>query len=294
MNNIWTDRNWAPMLLKEIEQPFNSKDYIFELKFDGIRAIVFVSPKEFQIKSRNGKVLTDLFPELQEIQKLVHTNTIYDGEIIVMGTNGPSFSELQKRLHTKDPEKIKQLSTIYPVSFMAFDILYEKKDLTKIELMKRKKYLEKYPDTNYFIKTKGIEQNGKKFFQKIKELNLEGMVAKKKNGLYYLGERTNEFIKIKNIQEDEFYIGGYEEKKNKILSVAIGKLIDNQLHFVGKVKVSTKNQLYRQIIDRKISKNPFCDFDETINYVNPTLTCHVSYLEKTKNNHLRHPVLKER
>lgn len=294
MNNIWKDRNWSPMLLKEIDHPFNSKDYIFELKFDGIRAIIFASSKEFQIKSRNGKVLTNLFPELKEIQKLVHTNTIFDGEIIVMGTNGPSFSELQKRIHTKDAKKIKQLSTIDPVSFMAFDILYEKMDLTKIELMKRKNYLEKYPDTNYFIKTKVIEQNGKKFFQKIKKLNLEGMVAKKKSGLYYPGKRTDEFIKIKNIQEDEFYIGGYEEKKNKILSVAIGELIDNQLHFVGKVKVSTKNRLYQKILTKKKSKNPFFDFDESINYVNPTLTCHVSYLEKTKNNHLRHPVLKEK
>lgn len=293
MTCIWKNRSWTPMLLKEIKKPFNSLDYIFELKFDGIRAIIFASPKEVKIQSRNGKDLTKLFPELQEIKNLVHTNTIFDGEIVAFEKEKPSFEKIQKRLRLKNRKKIETLSINEPITYMVFDILYEKKDLTKLELIKRKKYLEKYKDQEYFVKTKIFENNGVEFFQKVKKINLEGIVAKKKNGYYFINERTSEFIKIKNLQRDEFYIGGYSKKKNEILSLAIGEMIDNQFYFVGKVKISPKNNIYKKILESIKTKNYFCNFEEEIYYIKPTISCHVTYLERTKKNHLRHPVLKE-
>lgn len=293
MINIWKDRTWKPMLLKEIDKPFDSEDYIFELKFDGIRALIFVNNNEIKIQSRNKKDLTHLFPELQDLKKIVNKNVIFDGEIVAFNNEKVSFSKLQERLHLKNTNKILNESINNPVTFIAFDILYENKDLTTLPLLKRKDYLNKYKDNDYFIKTKIINKNGINLFKSVKKMKLEGIVAKLKTGKYYINKRTDDFIKIKNIQRDEFIIGGYEEKKNNILSLSIGEYIDNKFHFVGKVSIGKKTSIYNKIKNLKKSKNYFYDFNEDINYVKPTITCHVEYLERTKNNHLRHPIYKD-
>lgn len=287
------NRNFKPMLLKEIDKPFNSKDYIFEIKFDGIRSLIFVNNKDIKIQSRNNKDLTNLFPELGSLTKLVNKNVIFDGEIVAFDKNKDSFSKIQERLHLKDKNKIKKASSENPVTFVAFDILYENKNLINKTLVERKKILNKYEDTDDFIKTKIIDKNGIDLFKSVKKLNLEGIIAKRKDGKYYINKRTDDFIKIKNIQRDEFIIGGYEEKKNGILSIAIGEFIENQLYFVGKVTVHKNYKIYKEIFKQKKAKNPFYNFDEKINYITPTLTCHIEYLERTKNNHLRHPVIKD-
>lgn len=293
MINLWKERNWSPMLLKEVDKPFDSNDHIFEIKFDGIRAIIFANKKEIKIQSRNKQDITHLFPELQSITKLVTKNVIFDGEIIAFNDKGHSFSKIQERIHLKNKDKILNASQENPVSFIAFDILYENKNLTNEPLLERKKYLAKYKDTNYFIKTKYINKSGIKLFNNIKKMELEGIVAKSKEGKYYINKRTDEFIKIKNIQRDEFFIGGYEEKKNGILSLAIGEYIDNKFHFVGKVSITPKTNIYTKIKQSTKSKNYFCDFDEKIFFIKPNLTCHIEYLERTKNNHLRHPIFKD-
>lgn len=206
--NIWKERNWSPMLLKEIEKPFDSKDYIFEVKFDGIRAIIFANKNKVTIQSRNKKDLTFLFPELQDLRELVNKNVIFDGEIIAFENNKHSFKKIQERIHLKNKNKTDALSKVNPVTFIAFDILYENKDLTTLPLLERKKYLNKYKDNDYFVKTKVINEKGKELFKSVKKLNLEGIVAKLKDGKYYINKRCDEFIKIKNIQRDEFIIGG--------------------------------------------------------------------------------------
>lgn len=291
--SLWINRNFKPMLLKEIDKPFNSKDYIFEIKFDGIRSLIFVNNKEIKIQSRNKKDLTYLFPELESIRNIVNKNVIFDGEIVAFDNNKDSFSKIQERLHIKDKNKIKKASALNTVTFIAFDIIYENKDLTNKTLLERKKTLSKYKDTDEFMKTKIIDSNGINLFNSIKKLNLEGIIAKRKDGKYHIDKRTDDFIKIKNLQRDEFIIGGYEEKKNGILSLSIGEYVDDKLCFVGKVSVHKNYKIYKKIIKLKKDKNSFYNFDEKINYVTPTLTCHVEYLERTNNNHLRHPVFKD-
>lgn len=293
MDNLWKNRDWSVMLLKEIDKPFNSKDYIFELKFDGIRAIIFANKKEVKIQSRNKQDLTPLFPELQEIKKLVTKNTIFDGEIVLFENKKPSFSRLQKRMHLKDHHKIEKLAKDDPVTFVAFDILYENKNLTTHILTERKKILNTYAENDVFVKTKSIEENGINLFKSVQKLGLEGIVAKAKNGIYHINKRTDDFIKIKNIQRDTFLIGGYEEKKNNILSLAIGEYRNQKFYFVGKVSIHPKAHLYEEIKNQKETKNYFCNFEEKIHYIKPSLSCHVEYLERTKENHLRHPIFKD-
>ena len=286
--NIWKDRNWSPMLLNEIKKPFDSKDYIFEVKFDGIRTVCFANNKEVKIMSRNKKDISNLFPELDNIKKLCNDNVIFDGEIVIIEDGKPSFTKLQERLNLRNKTKIDYLSKSNPVIFIAFDILYENKSLINLDLIKRKEILNKYNDNDYFVKSEVFPTYGIKLFQSIKEMNLEGIVAKYKYGKYHVNERTSDFIKIKNTYVEEFYIGGFEE--NNISGVfVIGELNNNSFIYVGKVLIGKNESLFKRIKLCRKSKNYFSNFNENIIYVKPEIKICVEYLEKTKNGTLRHP-----
>lgn len=289
---IWEDRPLNPMLLEEAENSFNNEDYLFEIKFDGIRAIIYANKKELKIYSRNNKDITHLYPELQRIKNIVTKNTIFDGEIVLFENNKPSFSKLLERNNVKNKEKIKGYQQNYPVIFMCFDILYENKDLTNLSLIKRKKVLEKYEDIDEFNKATYVQNEGIKLFQKIKKLNLEGIVAKKKDSLYEIGVRTNNWLKIKNIHEDNFVIIGYKINKNN-LSLYLGEYKDEKLTFVGKVSLAKKYKFSKKLMELKgiINTNKFDDIDKNVIYIKPDNIIRVRYLERGKNNHLRHPVV---
>ncbi len=293
MIDIWKDRFWKPMLLKEIPKPFDSKDYIYELKFDGIRAIIFASPKEIYIMSRNNKDLTNLYPELKSIKNIVKKKVIFDGEIIATENGLPSFAKLQKRNHIKNEEKILETSIEDSVNFIAFDILYEGKDLTNTPLLKRKEILEHYKNTDIFFKTKYISNNGIELFKSVKKLNLEGIVAKNIQSTYHINKRTTDFIKIKNIQRDEFVIGGYIEKNDSVISLLLGEYKNKKLTYVGKVTMGKKHELYQKLKKAKNIDNKFINYDKEGIFIKPIYTCYVKYLERTKSNHLRHPVFQK-
>ena len=178
------------MLLEEVNEPFNDKNFLYEIKFDGIRALIYVSKNSFKILSRNGTNLTNKYPELNKIQKLVGNHEIiFDGEIIATEGAHPSFSLLQKR------NKIKKITDKIieevPVTFIAFDILYDNVDLTNLSLDKRKKILGQYPDNSVFIKSR-IYSDGLSLFKMVKKIGLEGIVAKKRKSIYLFGKRTSD------------------------------------------------------------------------------------------------------
>ncbi len=290
--NIWKNRDWSPMLLKEISEPFNSKDYFFEIKFDGIRAIVFASPNSISIQSRNKKDLTQLFPELEEIKNLVSKNTIFDGEIVSLDKGKPSFAKVQNRLHIKNAHKISQEANENSVCFIVFDILYENKTLTDLPLEKRLEYLSKYPDTNVFIKSHVFENEGIKLFKEIKKKKLEGIVAKKKDGLYHINKRTDDFIKIKNIKREEFYILGYIKNKNSTLSLILGEKKNQKFNYVGKVTISNRTEVYKKVLKIKQVNQYIEEKIDNGLFIKPNIMCHIEFLEKTKTGHLRHAVYK--
>lgn len=282
---------FKPMLLTEVEKPFDDENYIFELKFDGIRAIIHVGPKMFKIYSRNGIDITKIYPELKNIQNLVSKNTILDGEIVSFKDGKPSFSLLQKRNHLKKKKEIEVSSVLNPVCFIAFDCLYENKDLTKLPLLERKKILNNIEDTDNFIKTIYLEKNGKKLFKRVKKQSLEGIVAKKKNSTYTIDFRTDDWIKIKNLQKKAFYIGGYSLNKVNA-TLYLGEYKGNNFSYVGKVSISKTNPFFKKLSTLpKIDASPFKNktMEETV-YVNPTLSCEVKYLERTENGSLRQPI----
>lgn len=291
------NESFKPMLLKEIEKPFNNKNYIYEIKFDGIRSLIYVSKKRFLIKSRNQKDITFLFPELKKIQTFIEKPTIFDGEIVSFYKKVPSFSKLQERLHLKEKNKIQLKSIQEPVVFIAFDILYNGKDLTNMPLLKRKEKLNEFLDTEEFVKSIYIEEKGMELFEKIKKMNLEGIVAKEKKSIYEKNTRTENWVKIKNIKSEDFYIGGYEEKKSEFVFVALlGEKKCHSFYYVGKVSIPKKNKLFELL--RKSGKrktSPFKNQEEkNVFYVTPKYLCEVEFLEKESSGKLRHPVFKKR
>ena len=290
--NIWNNRNWQMMLLKEIPHPFDSPDFIYEIKFDGHRALIFASPKEVKVLSRNLGDVTNIYPELQKIKELVTKNTIFDGEIVSFQDGYPSFSKLQKRSHLKNKIKIQESSVENPVVYVCFDILYEGKDLTNKPLMMRKEILSKFKDNAVFQKTKYIEKEGIKLFSLVKCENLEGIVAKRKMSKYIINTRTDNWLKIKNLKKGIFYIGGYTEKStNYVITLFLGEYQNNKLKFIGKVALAKKNTLYKKIKSLRLNKkSSFSDYQEKINYITPKIKCEIKYLEKTNSGHLRQPI----
>ena len=282
---MFDKKNILPMLLQEV--PFHFiKKYLYEIKFDGIRAIIYVSKSNIVIKSRNNNDLTRKFPELKAITNIVSKNCIFDGEIISFDNK---FSSIQKRLRLKNDLVIKDYALENPVIFMVFDIIYENKDLTNKPLLDRKKVLDKYDDTNYFIKSR-VYSDGEKLFERVKKLGLEGIVAKEKNSLYYPNTRSNEWLKLKNYKSDTFYIGGYI--KNKVgISLFLGEYINNKLYYVGKISVSKTNDFFKQVLSKKVSNNYFVNYQEKGIFIKPSIKITVNYLEKTKSNMLRHPFI---
>lgn len=292
--SLWDKRNWTPMLLGQVNKPFNNSNYLYEIKLDGMRAIIYASPKEVIIKSRNNIDVTLHYPELQRIKDNVSKRVIFDGEIVILEDGKISFSALQERMHLKNNYSIDKLSKSNPVTFIVFDILYEDKDLINIPLIDRKNILNKYIDTSYFIKNKVIDTKGIELFKVIKKLNLEGIVAKEKDSIYEVSRRSNSWLKIKNFQEGIFLIGGYRVNKGSYgVTLVLGEYVNKDLLYVGKVIVGIKSSIYRDVLEiKKISKSPFRDYSShNVIYIKPLLSCKVYYTEKTKSNHLRHPFL---
>lgn len=293
MPNFFNNKNIKPMLLTEQKNPFDNPQYLFEIKFDGMRAIIYVSNNEIVIKSRNGKILNDLFPELLEIKKLVKEKCIFDGEIVILENGFPDFSKLQNRIVLKNSNKILVSSQNNPATFIAFDILYKNNSLVDNELIKRKKILATFKDTNCFVKSPYILEKGKKLYKLTKKFNLEGIIAKKIDSVYQAGKRSEDWIKIKHVLDNEFYIGAYKEEENKfVANLVIGEMQNDKLKYVGKVTIGKNKKDFIRIKEIKKEINSFEDFnDPNYTFVKPTL-CTIKYLTKTKNGKLRHPVFK--
>ena len=279
-----------PMLLEEVNEPFNDKNFLYEIKFDGIRALIYVSKNSFKILSRNGTNLTNKYPELKKIQKLVGNHEIiFDGEIIATEGALPSFSLLQKRNRVKRVSS--DIMNDIPVYFIVFDILYDNVDLTNLSLDKRKKILGQYPDNSVFIKSR-IYSDGLSLFKMVKKIGLEGIVEKKRKSIYLFGKRTSDWVKVKNIHVDNFIVHGYLEKTNTY-SLLLGEYKNNKLKYVGKVSVNKSHEVMRKIKKSKKVNNSFVNFLEDAIYVEPTISVRVRYLEKHKSGALRHATLDE-
>lgn len=291
------DTTISPMLLKNGGKPFDDKNYIFEIKFDGIRCIAFCDKNKTVLQNRRSKIINKQFPELDSIHTQCTEKCILDGEIICLNEKEvPDFNLLQKRILLKSKSSIQRQSKLIPVLYVVFDILYCKnKDLTHLPLIKRKKILnENIKENSYISISSFFEQNGKELFKQVQLLNLEGIVAKKKDSLYHIKERTNDWVKIKNMVFEDFLICGYTLENGKIKDLILGTITDNELKYDGNVYIGAKKRDQKLIMDfaqkNKLAKPLFKNFSTQTVWISPQLICTVEYLQRTKSNQRRQPV----
>lgn len=287
--SLW-NKDIKPMLLGEVEEVFDSKEYLYEVKYDGIRVLVFVSKDKVVIRSRYGIDITGLFPEMKVLCKMVKDDVIFDGEIIMLDNNKVSFSKLQKRIHLKNKKTIEFLSKTNPVIFICFDVIYEGKDLINLSLLERKDVLSNYKDNDVFIKSTYVIGDGTKLFNAIKKLDMEGIVAKKINSKYLVNERSDNWLKIKNYKSGNFIILGYINKEEShVISLVLGEHLNKKIVYVGKVILGKKRNLADKILKMKKSKAVVKIKDKDVIYIKPEIKCLIKYLERTENGLLRQP-----
>lgn len=288
-----------PMLAVR-SKPFDSDDYIFEIKWDGTRCIAFLNKKKTKLQNRRLKDITFRYPELKDINKIVDCSVILDGEIVVLHKGKPNFNLLQLREQIDDPNLIRLRARLYPAVYVVFDVLYFKgKDITQKPLIERKKYLKRLKHHPNVIISEYIEGEGKKFFSIVKRKGFEGVMAKHKRSPYEPGKRSVYWKKIKAVNTVDAVICGYKVGKRPVASFLLALYDKKKLRYIGKVGTGFDRntiEFILHILNQHIIKKPnlmgFEESEKNIIWVKPTVVCEVEYLKVTKNYMLRAPVFK--
>lgn len=293
---------YKPMLANEAESIFSSKEWIFEIKWDGIRAISYIS-NDLQIKSRNQKELKYNFPELRELVQLTK-NTVLDGEIVLMKEGKVNFQSLLKRLQLSSTKGIEELAKETPVTYVIFDIL--EKDgtvLTHKPLIERKKILkEAVKEGTHVVISLFVDESGEDYYKEILKRGLEGVIAKRKLSIYEPGVRSSDWLKFKQIKSCDCIICGYTPgqgaRKTTFGALILGLFDGKNLIYIGKVGTGFSQydleSLKETFKSLETSENPFHQMDLAmeITWLKPTLVCQIDFQSVTDTQKLRAPRFK--
>lgn len=288
-------QHYKPMLAKEAPRPFSDKDWIFEIKWDGFRAIAYIN-EELSLRSRNNHELKNNFPELNELTQKVK-NVVLDGEIIILNKGKLDFQALLER----NKEATLLLKTNSSVVYVIFDILEKDgKPLTEMPLMERKRILkETVAEGAHVILSDYVEERGEAYYKAAIDKGLEGIIAKKKTSLYKQSSRSGEWLKIKKLHSVDCVIFGYT-RGTGIRRSSFGALLlglydaDDKAVYVGKVGTGFTqkilNELFSQLSQIETDIYPFNpELKEEVSWVMPKFVCEISYQVVTKDGRLRLP-----
>ncbi|MEO8853780.1 MAG: non-homologous end-joining DNA ligase, partial [Ginsengibacter sp.] len=282
-----------PMLAKEISASFDDKDWLFEIKWDGYRAIAEKHGKDILMYSRNGLSFKNTYPVVVDQLKNIKQDAVLDGEVVVLNDEGkPDFQLLQHYSENQDR----------PIQYYIFDLLeLNGKDTTSLPLVDRKELLQKIIPDNPVIKySDHIVGKGKSFFKVSQEKDLEGIMGKKMNSLYYPGSRTTEWLKIKNHKTAEAIIAGYTPpagSRKYFGSLILATKEGNQLEYVGNAGTGFNHQSLKELFEKMQplfqEKSPFEEKiknNSSVTWIKPALICEIKYSEVTSDGKFRHPV----
>ena len=299
MSDLFEDKNISPMLLHEVKESFDDEEYIYELKLDGIRCIAYIDTDSVVLQNKRNKDVTEIYPELSQMNECVKKRVIIDGELVVLTDGKPDFYALQKRSLMGDKFKISLAAMKKPVQFVAYDILYcDGKVLTDKPLMERKEILSKeIEEKNNLSVSRNIENEGTAFFNLAKQEELEGIVAKKKDGKYHIGKRTHDWIKIKVMQDEDLLILGYQpDNEGNVKDLILGYYDEqNKLQCRGKVYLGISKEERKIILDfarkHRVEKPWFDKYKNAI-WLKPELVGTAHFMHETENGGMRQPVWK--
>ncbi|MBA3665738.1 MAG: DNA ligase D [Bacteroidetes bacterium] len=282
------------MLAKETYTPFSDKEWIYEIKWDGYRAIAEVNRTNARIYSRNGNLFNATYPIVVEALEKLNIQAILDGEIIIVDEEGKSNFQLLQHY---------QSDNNHVMEFRAFDLLsLNGVSTTDLPLTDRKKLLkELLSGNNKVIKySDHIEANGEAFFKMAQEKDLEGIMAKKADSLYSPGVRTNEWLKIKHHKTQEAIIAGFTApsgSRKHFGSLILGIWDNGKLKYIGNsgsgFDASGLKELSESLKPLIVTKSPFSEKVKTTTpatWVKPELICEIKFTEWTRDGMLRHPI----
>ncbi|HTA48382.1 MAG TPA: non-homologous end-joining DNA ligase [Verrucomicrobiae bacterium] len=284
-----------PMLATPVNEPFDGAEWLFEIKWDGYRAIAFIADGKLRLVSRNQNELTERFPELKDLPKFVHAKSaILDGEVVALDDQGrASFTLMQQRTGFRPGGRRGAAKSEVPVLYYAFDLLYlDGYDLRKLPLEDRKKKLASVLITGDSVRySDHYEKRGKALFEMARAKGLEGILAKKRDSIY-VERRTTEWLKIKITHRLEAVIGGYTEPEGSRAhfgSIVLG-LYDKQgrLIHVGQAgsgfDQESLGEVWKLLKKRETKKNPFHGEVEALRkvyWVKPELVAEIEFSEWT-------------
>jgi len=300
-------KNIAPMLATLVSDAVEEAGWLYEIKWDGYRAIAYLNKGETNIRSRNNKSFNEKFYPVFEALKKWKVNAVVDGEIVVVNEQGlPDFSDLQLWRSEADGQ----------LAFYVFDILWlDGFNVMDLSIEDRHELLQVViPADNGIIKiSEQFNTSGKDFFSLAERLGLEGIFAKKTGSTYSPGIRSKEWLKIKTEKRQEFVIGGYTKNENtsKLFSAILVGLYENgKFHFVTPVGTGFDTATQKDILQKlKPYETKTCPFvvepeynkpsrfrpnppKAKVIWVKPKLVAEVSYRELTKDGAVRHPSFK--
>lgn len=282
----------SPMLAKLGDHSFDSNEWLFEIKWDGYRAVAELGGADVKLYSRNGLSFINLYSPVTIALSKLKIQAVLDGEIVVFNKQGkPDFQQLQ------------QYNGSLPIAYYVFDcLMFNGKSLMNLPLLQRKKILKSIiPADQPIIKySDHVLEDGNLFFKHVKEHDLEGMIAKRIDSLYYPGKRSWNWLKIKNHNTQEAIIVGMTEPRGSreyfgALVLAIRE--KDHYRYIGHTGTGFTNaslkEIYSNLKPLTTSKSPFnakVPVNGKVTWVQPRIVCELKYTELTADGILRHPV----
>lgn len=296
-----------PMLATLGGEPFDSPEFRFEVKWDGIRCLAFLESST-RLQSRRLNDVTGRYPDLSDLHLAVEDAqpAVLDGEIVVLEGGLPNFSALLSRHHAAHAARIRSAAQIHPATFVAFDLLYWKgRNVMGYPLHRRQDLLrESVRETGGLVLSRSVEEAGIEFAKAVFARGLEGVMAKRRESPYLPGKRTRHWLKLKRPKTLYGVVAGYAERVDGggVASIVVG-LYDGagRFHPVGQAGVSLPQKASLEFLrfleslrqTQPLEAEPRTAFPKAVHWVEPRLVCRLEYLERTPAGHLRHAVFRE-
>ncbi len=316
-DNLWlTERKdnyrikrklYKPMLAGVSKTLLTGHEYFYEIKWDGIRIIVYIEDHNVTIISRSGRDITKQFPEISKNVEICRVqNAVLDAELVCLDEVGrPLFHNVISRMHTGGLSSIERNAKKNPVYLYTFDLLeLDGRDCTSLSQEKRRDWLETILKKSNHIRISEAMPNGKELFDATKAMGLEGIMVKLKNGNYHPGRRTNDWVKVKHRTEEEAYVIGYTKGKGDRVSVfgalhLAKKESDGKWKYMGKVgsgfNEDSLNKIFSQLKKLKTTTKPIPDTIEEIDrtiWIEEHFKCEIEYASLSSNGTYREPVFR--
>lgn len=283
-------------------------EWLYEIKWDGMRLVVTVEDGRVRLTSANGKDATNSYPELTGLGDALGVDAVLDGEVVAFDDDGrPDFGRLQQRMHVSNPRAAAERAAAVPAVLCLFDLLVlDGRDITGLPLTDRRQLLETLVDNGPHWQVPAAHDEGEALLAAADAAGLEGLVAKRRDSTYRPGSRTREWVKVKVRRRQEFVVGGWGAgeggRAGRIGGLLVGHHledrlgVDQPLRFAGRVgsgltdrEIDALTELFVPIDDCPFDPPPPAMQRRDVTWVEPTVVVEVEYAEWTSDGRLRHP-----